>query len=83
MSSITDAVLCMEYIKFLLIVAAFLAEYTCCTLHHLGVDTVFKDYKPMYVIGTKSVMEYCWIEIYIQITQVQACYLVSEIIYRL
>ena len=26
-------------------------------------NTVFKDYKPMYVIGTKSVMEYCWIEI--------------------
>ena len=53
----------MEYIKFLLIVAAFLAEYICCTPHHLGVDTVFKDYKPMYLIGTKSVMAYCWIEI--------------------
>ena len=40
MLSITDAVLGIEYIIFLLIVAAFLAEYTCCTLHHLGVDTV-------------------------------------------
>ena len=63
MLSITDIVLFMEYIKFLLIVAAFLAEYICCTLHHLGVDTVFKDYKPMYLIGTTSVMAYCWIEI--------------------
>ena len=40
MLSITDAVLFMEYIKYLLIVAAFSAEYTFCTLHHLGVDTV-------------------------------------------
>ena len=63
MLSITDIVLFMEYIKFLLIVAAFLAEYICCILHHLGVDTVFKDYKPMCLIGTKSVMAYCWIEI--------------------
>ena len=63
MLSITDIVLFMEYIKFLLIVAAFLAEYICCILHHLGVDTVFKDYKPMYLIGIKSVMAYCWIEI--------------------
>ena len=39
MLSITGAVLCMEYINFLLIVAAFLAEYTC-TIHHSGVDTV-------------------------------------------
>ena len=39
MLSITDAVLFMEYIKFVLIVAACLAEYICCTLH-LGVDTV-------------------------------------------
>ena len=40
MLNITDAVLFMEYINILLIVAAFLAEYICCTLHHLGVDTV-------------------------------------------
>ena len=40
MLSITDIVLFMEYIPFLLVVAAFLAEYICCTLHHLGVDTV-------------------------------------------
>ena len=45
MLSITDIMLFMEYIKFLLIVAAFLAEY------------------PIYLIGTKSVMAYCWIEI--------------------
>ena len=40
MLNINDAALCMEYIKFLLIVATFLAEYICCTLHLLGVDTV-------------------------------------------